>query len=484
MGYIEGVRNSNGVSGAEGDLAFETTTDGSTTEKLRIRYDGNVGIGTTTPNARVEINSGANGTTTITSLGALGGTGTGNVTVASTAGWPASGVLAIRNEAMAYTVVDGTTLSITARGLYGTSPIIHFNGNTLAFLKFIEGAGSATWPNFSITSAGSVGIGGATPNPTMKLDVGGHIQGLGLYGTQVLLSTSTETSMGQIGGASNSALSVVGGGNAASYLNLKSTSANGTTDYIRFGVGNNGATEAMRIINSGNVGIGISPSYTFHAQKAVAANWLAGFVNSNTGGGSLYVGHGTGEGAAVVAGSGLGASSFSFKVDDAGGTRLWVQGDGNVGIGTTSANYKLHVVGSAGLSTGTAWTNASDIRLKDLQGDYEYGLDEVLKLHTVRFSYKKDNPLGLPATPMTGFIAQEVREVIPDAVKENENGFLELNVDPIHWAVVNAIREFYEKWSEDRSSKDREIAALKNENAEIKKQLELLHERLSRLENR
>jgi hypothetical protein len=269
--------------------------------------------------------------------------------------------------------------------------------------------------------------------------------------------------MGQIGGASNSALSVVGGGNAASYLNLKSTSANGTTDYIRFGVGNNGATEAMRIINSGNVGIGISPSYTFHAQKAVAANWLAGFVNSNTGGGSLYVGHGTGEGAAVVAGSGLGASSFSFKVDDAGGTRLWVQGDGNV---------------------GTAWTNASDIRLKDLQGDYEYGLDEVLKLHTVRFSYKKDNPLGLPATPMTGFIAQEVREVIPDAVKENENGFLELNVDPIHWAVVNAIREFYEKWSEDRSSKDREIAALKNENAEIKKQLELLHERLSRLENR
>ena len=51
---------------------------------------------------------------------------------------------------------------------------------------------------------------------------------------------------------------IVGGALAGSSLSLKSTSGVGTTDYIKFLVGNNGATEAMRIIDSGNVGIGIA----------------------------------------------------------------------------------------------------------------------------------------------------------------------------------------------------------------------------------
>jgi hypothetical protein len=42
----------------------------------------------------------------------------------------------------------------------------------------------------------------------------------------------------------------------------------------------------------------------------------------------------------------------------------------NVGIGTTNPGHKLHVIGTAGLSTGTAWTNTSDIRLKDIHGPY------------------------------------------------------------------------------------------------------------------
>ena len=85
------------------------------------------------------------------------------------------------------------------------------------------------------------------------------------------------------------------------------------------------------------------------------------------------------------------------SADTATGTeRMHITTGGNVGIGTTSPSYTLHVVGTAGLSTGTSWTNASDIRLKDVEGDYEYGLAEVKKLHTIRFRYKKDNPLNLP----------------------------------------------------------------------------------------
>jgi hypothetical protein len=161
---------------------------------------------------------------------------------------------------------------------------------------------------------------------------------------------------------------------------------------------------------------------------------------------------------------------------------------GNIGIGTASPSYKLHVVGTAGLSTGTAWTNASDIRLKDVHGDYEYGLAEILKLHTVRYSYKKDNPLGFPSDfNKTGFIAQEVQKIIPDAVSKRQDGFLELNVDPIHWAVVNAIKDLYRKyilplWESDKLQ-ERVIASLKEENEKLKMANLELNERMKKLEN-
>lgn len=152
---------------------------------------------------------------------------------------------------------------------------------------------------------------------------------------------------------------------------------------------------------------------------------------------------------------------------------------GSVGVGTATPSYNLHVVGTAGLSTGTSWTNASDIRLKNILGDYQYGLDEVLKLHTVRYSYKKNNQLNLPSNiQKTGFIAQEVEKVIPDAVSLGSDGFLRLNVDPIHWAVVNSIKDLYRKfilplWTNDKSQ-DQKIAALETENAELRMRLEAI----------
>ncbi|MDG0816203.1 tail fiber domain-containing protein [Bdellovibrio svalbardensis] len=168
-----------------------------------------------------------------------------------------------------------------------------------------------------------------------------------------------------------------------------------------------------------------------------------------------------------------GALGFFTAPSSALMERMRITSTGNIGIGTSTPGYTLHVVGTAGLSTGTAWTMASDARLKDIHGDYEYGLDEILQLHTVRFNYKKDNALNIPSDKaVTGFIAQEVQKVIPDAVHTRDDGYLELNADPIHWAVVNSIKDLYTKYIQpllaNDQKQDRAIASLEADNAKIK----------------
>ncbi len=63
-------------------------------------------------------------------------------------------------------------------------------------------------------------------------------------------------------------------------------------------------------------------------------------------------------------------------------------------------------------------------------------------LQPIRYRYKNDNPLGIPDEgEHIGFTAQAVRNVIPEAVTENSQGYLMLNNDPVLWAMLNAIKE-------------------------------------------
>ena len=111
-----------------------------------------------------------------------------------------------------------------------------------------------------------------------------------------------------------------------------------------------------------------------------------------------------------------------------------------LGIGTDSPAHKIDVVGTAGLSTGTAWTNTSDKRIKTNVENIENGLDKILKLRPVSFNYTEDylkaNPELSGSKRYNSFIAQEYEEVFPDAVTSEK----ELVVDDK--VIYNDLKQF------------------------------------------
>lgn len=124
------------------------------------------------------------------------------------------------------------------------------------------------------------------------------------------------------------------------------------------------------------------------------------------------------------------------------GPLFFVSGLGGVGIGTDQPNRLLSVNGGASKVGGSSWDTFSDARLKRVDGNYDEGLDAVMKLRPVRYHYKADNALSIEhEEEHVGFVAQEVEEVLPDAVHLGPSGYLLVNNDPIILAMLNAIQE-------------------------------------------
>ena len=141
--------------------------------------------------------------------------------------------------------------------------------------------------------------------------------------------------------------------------------------------------------------------------------------------------------------------------------------NGYMGLGISTPGYQLQLsLNSAAKPGSGTWTIASDIRLKDVKGNYTKGLNEICKLNPILYRYKKDNPLGILETEVdfAGFSAQDVQQIFPEAVSE-KSGYLNLDIQPILIAQVNAIKELklmVDKLSKENQELKTEFLKLKN----------------------
>ncbi len=231
---------------------------------------------------------------------------------------------------------------------------------------------------------------------------------------------------------------------------------------LEFWTGN----EQRRLIinNSGNVGIGTtSPSskldvYSDTDQDAFRVRTNSGYSWKITSTGSFESGLGVGfafDTNLVSIPFSLGSYSDLYigsGISGGTGDIIMSPNNGNVGIGTTSPSAQLTVddtVRFASITGGSLETDAlgnvtvsSDERLKDILSVYEAGLNEILGLEPIRYRWNEVSGYD-QASVYAGFSAQNVEDLIPDAVGEDGRGYKTLSTRPILAAVVNAIQELF-----------------------------------------
>jgi hypothetical protein len=141
-----------------------------------------------------------------------------------------------------------------------------------------------------------------------------------------------------------------------------------------------------------------------------------------------------------------GVKKVNIAANNSRGGDTYFNGGGNVAIGTDAASYKLHVNGTA-YATGAAGA-LSDIRHKNNVLDINAGLDAVMLLRPVSYLWNDDfiTDNGMQGLHF-GFIAQEVKEILPDVILEqnNKEKTLGLKYNEIIPVLVKAIQELSAK---------------------------------------
>ena len=116
----------------------------------------------------------------------------------------------------------------------------------------------------------------------------------------------------------------------------------------------------------------------------------------------------------------------------------------HVNFRTGSSGARNGVIDSTGTLTVVgdvvAYGTPSDKNYKENIKPIESALDKAMKLQGVTFDWKKSDSI-LDIKEDIGFIAQDVQKVLPELVRENENGKLSLRHQGITPVLLEAIKE-------------------------------------------
>jgi hypothetical protein len=428
-----GDTNTGIYSPAADTIAF---TEGGV-ESMRIDSSANVGIGTSSPSTKLDVN--------------------GSATVGSTS----FNDIAVIVKSTDVTGIVGSQSAFSAWASGGPAVAMNIGATTNHPVCF----GTNNIGRVTIDSSGNVGIG--TSSPTKRLTVVNAVD------TTTVGNNSVMTIQGGAGGTVNSvaeigfAFQAFSGTNPLCAVGYQLTSnagaGNGALTFSTRSVTTDTApSERMRIDSSGNVQIGATNANgsKLYVNGIVASGSGFRWDGASTGArglvtttSSLYAisGNGTtyGYGVSTNVGGGLDIMAnqagvtiaFYCGTDNASPTRRLYIGSGG----------ELVLEGStAQKATGTTWSNPSDARLKNNIRDYAKGTDELMQVRVREWEYNGKGGT-VEGTKGLGVVADEIKEILPDTV---DNYKAKLNADDaedtdikkfdateITWLLVKTVQE-------------------------------------------
>lgn len=200
---------------------------------------------------------------------------------------------------------------------------------------------------------------------------------------------------------------------------------------LRISHGNTpGTHELMTLVQNGNVGIGT-------ADPAVKVHVAGNRLRLESGGRVLDL---RADGGAVDVQS----ESHDLYLHSAGGrgrNRVIInpfRGEGNVGIGTTEPQDKLHVVGNV---RADDFLVTSDARLKTKVRPIKGALRKLLGLRGVEFE-RTGMPGDAKSHPrQLGVIAQDVEQVEPGVIRRGRDGYRGVHLSGVVGLMIEALKE-------------------------------------------
>ena len=309
----------------------------------------------------------------------------------------------------------------------------------------------------TMTATGRVGIG--TTTPADKLEV--STTGTGGAGLTVTRDNDTTS----IGGM------LLRTGATQDWLLGERALSNSDLHLFSYGTG----TDVLTILRAnGNVGIGTSnPDYKLTVFGGAAPMRLVGLF---AGYGQLYL-----DGDPTISSDNwfLGAvadanGGFIVRSPSSGVTAIYATQAGNVGIGTTAPNaaYRLDVTGDI-RATGTVWGN-SDARFKtDLQ-PLTGVLPKLEGLHAISYRPRAQPSAQSPELSRSlGVLGQELEQVFPELVsRTGPEAYRAVDYSRLTVVLLEAVKELHQ---ETEALKE-EVATLKQENAALQGRLAAMEE--------
>ena len=331
---------------AASDLVFTNYNNGLN-ERMRIQYDGNVGIGTSSPSARLHVT----GSSSVPAALLMGNVGIGTTSFAY--GTTNRGLLEVYGASESLIALRNSTGNLY---IQKTSSDVYINNVNSGIMSFatsnaqrmvILAGGSVSFGTASdiLGSPGNIYLNGNTgtaAGPALAFGQSDSVTGCIGHRARIIGSGTSQDIFIQSQGASNN----VG-------LNANPT---GAVIYFQ-----TQGSERVRIDSSGNLGIGTSsPLQILHINGNIL---IDGVTNGYTQSATRGIGYGSNSGAVSTDGfSGMDIQSVNAPAPNGGNysqnVRFWthhygtgtgatprmvIQYNGNVGIGATSPSYKLDI---------------------------------------------------------------------------------------------------------------------------------------------